>query len=237
MKLLLISLLAANAQATEPAQAPASRRPAIEMPTAAKPKPFSLVPPKGCNGQELLDWLQRYRDYRREQYAQTVALSMPKMSGAQCIKSKKNEGVSAEYVADGDYFKISCLAEKNGRLSHVFEAEIEAGVDSCLTDDRFVAWINGNFCTQPGGAQTFVNMELARCKAGPIPVRFKTQPKATPVDIEFLNAEIARGRTEVSNILDSNGFLIKSAPKLNSDLVAPKGAIPAAPGFGSDSAE
>ena len=166
----------------------------------------------GCDGGAFLAWAKAWRQRARDGYVNGVAKYMPSLaSGARCIQNP--EAFDVQYISNGDYWVASCLAQKNGTLSHFFEMDINVPFDqSCLGDARLNDYVKGNQCKMPGGNQRFLDEVMRPCQITPpnSPV-MRNPPRATPIDPSFF-ARLLNDRPSLREIVDENTRRVKVGP-------------------------
>lgn len=170
--------------------------------------------PDGCDGNRFLAWAKAWRQRAREGYVRDIVQyipSLPGAPGAHCIKSP--DAYFVNYVAAGDYFVGSCLAETKGTLSHVFEIFVNVPFQTqCLGDDVLNNYVKGNQCKMPGGNQKFLDTVMKPCGIAPVQPQMRMPPKATSVDPTYF-ARILQARPEVKGLVDEHTWSVKGAPR------------------------
>ena len=157
--------------------------------------------PSGCDKNQLLTWMKNWRQKAREGYVNGVVKYIPSIArGASCVKHP--EAFDVRYEKNGDYFVATCLAQKNGTLSHLFKMDILVNPDQCLSDQRFNEYVNGKECMMPGGNQRFLNEVMKPCAITPpnSPV-LRGAPQAYNIDPDYF-ARLLNDRPQIEEFVD-----------------------------------
>jgi len=143
-----------------------------------------MNPPATCeNKPEVEAWLKAWRQAERQGYAEWVAKNIPQVGKTKCIRSKAAFDVKHE--PNGDYFVVTCLAQTNGTLTHLFKMELLAEPAECLSDKRFSDFVNSPLCSGPGDVHRFLNLVMKPCPRGPVPPQLRAANISYPIDPAF----------------------------------------------------
>lgn len=169
-----------------------------------------MNPPSCQNKAALLSHFQAYRQKARLGYAQAITKMIPQIiPGTKCINSK--EAFDTRYEKNGDYFVLTCLAEKGGKLTHLYKMELMVDTPMCLTDQIFNNFINSPECQRDqGAALRYQNTVLGNCnmlQPGQMP-KLRGSNAAYPINGEDL-ARLINDRPSVQNIIDTKDFRVK----------------------------
>ena len=164
--------------------------------------------PAGCDRNQLLSWMRSWRQKAREGYVNGVVKFMPSIyPGAKCIQQP--QAFDVRYEKNGDYFIATCLAQKNGSLSHLFRMDILVTPEACLSDQRFEEYLKGTECRMPGGNQRFLNEVMKPCAITPpnSPI-LRGAPQAYSIDPDYFN-RLLNDRPDIERIVDKSSRKVK----------------------------
>jgi len=170
--------------------------------------------PDGCDANVLLPWMKAWRQRAREGYVNGIVKYIPSLApGARCIQAPA--AFDVRYEKNGDYFVATCLAQKNGQLSHLFRMDIDVPFDqACLGDARFNEYVKGTQCKMPGGNQRFLREVMMPCAITPpnSPIMHAgSRPTAYPIDPAYF-ARLLNDRPEIRDIVDETTRKVKVGP-------------------------
>lgn len=169
-------------------------------------------PPEGCDATRNLSWMKEWRQRKRLGFANELKKNIPSLvSGAHCINDE--DAYDVQYMKNGDYFVVSCLAQKKGRLSHFFQMDFTINPDpACLGDDRFNQYVKGLECKKPGGNREFLEHVMKPCNMTPSGApTLRSPPRAVPIDPNFF-ARLLTDRPQLKEIPEVKSFMEKPEP-------------------------
>lgn len=119
-----------------------------------------------------------------------------------------------QYIANGDYWAVTCVAQKDGLVTSLWEWDIGANVDqNCLSDKVFNDYVKGTQCKMPGGNQLFLQQVMEPCQGGAV---LKSTRIGAIDNIGKLN-QLFKDKPSMTDIVDQTTGRVKGSHRTDND--------------------
>jgi hypothetical protein len=114
----------------------------------------------------------------------------------------------------GDYFKVQCLAQANGKLAYVFAWDLWSPYPKDSEGDQKISdFVNKQHCA--GGNQWFLDKVMAPSLIPAIPDYHSNIDPARPIDKDFFVKAILPKHPALKDVIDSDDLTVLSSSTIS----------------------